>query len=208
MEIIREANLRFARREIDAKDVESASLITKLGVTAVCVCVRICQTKPNYLHGTVAWGGGGQPYSFPQLHSRSMLFLRSRVLSKPDRIWVIAKCGIARAVHSTFSQLQEQPAPSCIGQIEFILFEGVPQIEQRSNDFPFSLRGVYGVFMGRTCLPATRGTLPHATYMYNVSVRACACVCAACRSDIDTINRASLRLFRHPYPPSDFCARR
>jgi len=32
--------------------------------------------------------------------------------------------------------------------------DGAPQIERSSNDFPFSLCGVYGVFMDRTCLAA------------------------------------------------------
>jgi len=40
-----------------------------------------------------------------------------------------------------------KPIPSCTGQIEFILSEGVPQIERRSNDFPFSLRGVFMVYL-------------------------------------------------------------
>lgn len=47
-----------------------------------------------------------------------------------------------------------KPVPSCTGEIEFILSKGVPQIERRSNDFPFSQRGVYGVFIDCMYLPA------------------------------------------------------
>jgi len=116
--------------------------------------VRTSRTKPNYLQA-----GHRARFLYP-IHGPRCFFLSP--LLGPGRIRVIAKCGIV----CTRLFRNWEPAPSCIGQIEFILFEGVPQIEQRSNDFPFSLCGVYGVFIGCTCFPAAAVTSMHAMYIY------------------------------------------
>jgi len=72
-------------------------------------------------------------------------------------------------MHLTFRDCEQ--IPSCAGQIEFILLDGAPQIERSSNDFPFSLCGVYGVFMERTCLAAAAATSVHATYTHRHKLR-------------------------------------
>lgn len=61
-----------------------------------------------------------------------------------------------------------KPVPSCTGQIEFILSEGVPQIERRSNDFPFSQRCVYGVFMDCMYLPVAGSMYVRARNVYTL----------------------------------------
>lgn len=143
-------------------EINSNNMYSKIGAhftnyeTSCDCCVRTFQTKPNYLQAVAT-----RLYSFPPLHSRFTLFLPSP-LSARDRIRIIAKCeNKPRHRNSTFSQSRNRPA-AAPAKLSSSFPKVVPQIERRFNDFPFSQRSVYSVFMDCTFLrPAVQPCTQH-----------------------------------------------